>query len=72
MNDSEPIENYSNGPLPSPLKERAYFTSEESEFALRQSDALAYLDWCEAKGIAVWATKFGMRQFPARQFQSAG
>lgn len=53
MNENEPIEIYGNGPLPLHFKERAYFTSEKSEFALRQKDALEYLNWCKAKGLAV-------------------
>ncbi len=44
---------YSNGPLPLRLKERAYFTLEEAEFALRKSDALEYLQWCKSKGLLV-------------------
>ncbi len=53
MEENENIETYANGPLPSHLEKRAYFTLWKKEFALRKSDALEYLKWCQAKDLGV-------------------
>jgi hypothetical protein len=43
----------SNGPLPRHLEPRAYFTPDRAEFALRGSDAIEYLHWCDRQGLTV-------------------
>jgi hypothetical protein len=47
------IRECSNGPLPQDLEPRAYFTANRAEFALRRSDAIKYLDWCDQQGFTV-------------------
>ena len=46
------IKSYSNGPLPGFLSERAYFSPQE--FALPQTDALRYLQWCKEQGHVIY------------------
>ena len=49
----ELVRNYGNGPLPSRFESTAYFTNGRREWALPKSDALAYLDWCDSRGLKV-------------------
>src|SRR4051812_43302969 len=49
----ELVREYGNGPLPSQFESRAYFTADRLEWALPKPDALAYLDWCESRGLKV-------------------
>ena len=44
---------YGNGPLPSSFESVAYFTADLKEFALPQSEAINYLDWCQSRGFRV-------------------
>jgi hypothetical protein len=47
------VTEYGNGPLPAHLESAAYFTDDRREWALPKSEALAYLDWCERRGLKV-------------------
>ena len=44
---------YGKGPLPSSFESVAYFTADLKEFALPQSQAINYLDWCQSRGLRV-------------------
>ena len=51
---------FSNGPLPVEFRPAAYLTSDEGEWALPKSEALAYLRWAseqelEILGFDIWA-----------------